>query len=104
MTSKQPRRPRRRADATAPQTTPDLRQDDDDVEIDLDAIYEESLDELDEDWLDRYGEASWYAAITLFGLFTVGDDTPLEDIPEEYRWRGTSRMHPTAQRPEKDAT
>lgn len=59
--------------------------------IDLDAIYEESLQELDPAWLDRYGEESWYAAITVFGLFTITPDTRLDDIPEEYRWRGTSR-------------
>lgn len=63
--------------------------------VDLDAVYEESLLEVDPEWLDRYGEADWYAAITLFGLFTVTPETRLEDIPEEYRWRGTSRRWPT---------
>ena len=96
MTSNQPRRPRRRTDGTAPPVATGLTAEDQAVDIDFDAIHDESVTEVDADWLDRYGEADWYAAITLFGLFSVGDDTRLEDIPEEYRWRGKSRMFPNA--------
>jgi hypothetical protein len=63
-------------------------------EIELDVIYREPLQTCDPAWLDRYGEASWYAAITLFRLWTVDMDGHLEDIPEEYRWRGKSRRWP----------
>lgn len=62
-----------------------------DEAIDLRAVYDESVTEVDPDWLERYGEADWYAAITLFGLFHVPDDYRPEDIPEEYRWPGPSR-------------
>lgn len=64
----------------------------DDEPIDLQAMYETSVAGLDPQWLERYGEASWYAAITLFGLFPVPADYRPEDIPEEYRWPGPSRQ------------
>jgi hypothetical protein len=52
--------------------------------IDLATIYEESTHEVDPEWLARFGEADWYAAITLFGLWHVKAKDLPEDIPEEY--------------------
>jgi len=78
----------------SPSTGPDPMTLDvpDDDPIDLQAIYETSVAELDPQWLERYGEASWYAAITLFGLFSAPADYRPEDIPEEFRWPGPSRQ------------
>jgi hypothetical protein len=44
--------------------------------IDLATIYEESTHEVDPEWLARFGEADWYAAITLFGLWHEGRRPP----------------------------
>ena len=99
MTSHHYRGPRTRGDLPCPidsHAEHYLGVDDLDVEIDFDAIQREAATEISAEWLDRYGEENWYAAITLFGLFSVGDDTPLEEIPEEYRWKGMSRRYPSA--------
>lgn len=62
----------------------------DDIDPDLAAIYDQVAKGADPAWLARYDEASWYAAIMLFGLYPVDTDN-LDDVPEEYRWPGTRR-------------
>ena len=84
MTSKHPCCPRGRVQFTEPhEAAAEHYLGDDEPQVNLEAIYEESVAEVD-----------WYPPM-LFGFFAVGDDTPLEEIPEEYPWRGKSRMHPT---------